>query len=116
MFGLVYVNVYQPMTYGNFGAGAGGALKPVTDGISDTAYIVAGGPGSVGEFGFSVEDAGAHPVTVLGGEVGPGPGWSVRWAPVHMGHDELVDGSFATYGAFPAQAGPSRYVQDLGRD
>jgi len=99
---LVYVNSYQPLEAGNFGEMPSGALKAVTDGIIDTNYIITGPTGSTGSFGFSIQDGGSHPVSVLG----PGgyipAGVSLRWVPVHMGRDEFVDGTLATSRAFPA--------------
>jgi hypothetical protein len=83
--GLVYVHSYQPLSDdGGLSGPATRSIKPVTDGISDTNWILVGPAGTKGTVDYTVSNNGRFAVTLLGLDRGQsGNITGLRWAPVN---------------------------------
>jgi hypothetical protein len=83
--GLVYIHSYQPLSDdgGLFGP-ATRSVQPVTDGISDTNWILVGPAGTRGTVDYTVTNTGRFAVRIIGLDRSQsGYVTGLRWAPVN---------------------------------
>jgi hypothetical protein len=113
---VVYAHTYSPL---GPGAGSGptfGAVRGVTDGITDTTrFIVVGPSGSTGTVTYTIENDGSHAVTVLGSAVEPNTGLygilsRVLWSPV-TGPNGLSGGQLKYARGFPVTLTPHETIE-----
>jgi hypothetical protein len=84
--GLMYSHSYQPLSDdgGLSGPATPRTIKTVTDGISDTNWILVGPAGTKGTVDYTVSNNGRFAVTLLGLDRGQsGSITGLRWAPVN---------------------------------
>jgi hypothetical protein len=86
---VTYIHSYQPLSDdgGLFGP-ATRTIRPVTDGISDTNWLLVGPAGTKGTVDYTVSNDGRFAVTILGLDQSEGGSVTgLRWAPVNGPND-----------------------------
>jgi hypothetical protein len=112
---VVYAHTYSPLGEGQYGFAPTGAVRAVTDGVTDpTQFIIVGPAGSTGVITYALANNGSHPVRILGADVGPNSDLpnltSVRWSPEVDAHNNPLDARRSGSRAFPVTVSPHQQI------
>jgi hypothetical protein len=113
---VVYAHTYSPLSASGGSGPTFGAVRGVTDGVTDpTRFIVVGPSGSTGSVAYTIENDGSHAVTVLGSAVEPNTGLfgilsRVSWSPI-TGPNGLSGGQLQYARRFPVTLTPHETIE-----